>query len=316
MRTIKNILLVLSTGYIFFLFSELLFWARKRPDDSLGEWMITWLAYSLMAFVFLLIVSYFKVNNIWALFLAGAVFGWLGEGIVVQTTYESLPLSISFTALAWHALITVWIGWYAIRKSLRASNPFSTLKLSLTIGLCYGLWAIMWWLEPDGGVSSVAEFAVFSIAAVILAIPAYWLADWSSSESFHPNRWASIVILGLFALMFFFVAVPTVPLAIIILPILLGLAYLGLRWNRLTENDGSMLTSFSNPVSAWKYFSLLGIPFAGVSFYALAASLNLQWQTNWVLYLITTPLGFILFGVSLYMLWKRARKQRVSSIRR
>lgn len=307
MRTIKNIVLTLSTGYIFFLFSELLFWARKRPGDSLGEWTITWLAYSLMAFVFLLIVSYFKVNNIWALFLAGAVFGWLGEGIVVQTTYESLPLSISFTALAWHALITVWIGWYAIRRSLRASNPFSTLKLSLTIGLCYGLWAIMWWLEPDGGFSSVAEFASFSFAAVVLAIPAYWLADWSSSESFHPNHWVSIAIVGMFALMFFFVAVLTVPLAIIILPTLLGLAYLGLRWNRSSEAEGSMLTSFSNPVPAWKYLSLLGIPFAGVSFYALAASLNLQWQTNWILYLITTPLGFILFGIGLYKLNKAKR---------
>ena len=305
MKTFKNIVLTLSTGYIFFLFSELLFWARKRPEDSLGEWTITWVAYSLMAFVFLLIVSYFKVNNIWALFLAGAVFGWLSEGIVVQTTYESLPLSISFTTLAWHALITVWIGWYAIRKSLRASNPFSTLKLSLAIGLCYGLWAIMWWLEPDGGVSSVAEFATFSFSAGILAIPAYWLADWSSSESFRPNRWASIAIVGLFALMFLFVVVPSNPLTIIILPTLLGLAYLGLRWNRLSEDDGSILTDFSVPAPVWKYLSLLGIPAAGVSFYALAASLQLQWQTNWVLYLITTPLGFILFGMSLYKLRKR-----------
>jgi len=305
MKTFKNIVLTLSTGYIFFLFSELLFWARKRPGDSLGEWTITWLAYSLMAFVFLLIVSYFKVNNIWALFLAGAVFGWLGEGIVVQTTYESLPLSISFTALAWHALITVWIGWYGIRRSLHTSNPFSTLKLSLTIGLCYGLWAIMWWLEPDGGVSSIAEFAAFSFAAVILAIPAYWLSDWSSTESFRPNRWVSIPIVGMFALMFSFIVVPAIPLAIIILPILLGLAYLGLRWNRSSEADGSMLTSFNNPAPVWKYLSLLGIPVAGVSFYALAALLNFQWHTNWVLYLITTPLGFILFGVSLYKLRKK-----------
>jgi len=305
MKTFKNIVLTLSTGYILFLYSELLFWARIRPGDSLGEWAMTWLAYSLMGFVFLLLVSYFKVKNIWALFLAGAVFGWLGEGIVVQTTYESLPLSISFTALAWHALITVWIGWYAIRKSLHASNPFSTLKLSLTIGLCYGLWAIMWWLDPDGGVSTIAEFAKLSFASTIFAIPAYWLADWSSSESFRPNRWASIAIVGLFALMFLFVVVPSNPLTIIILPILLGLAYLGLRWNRSSEEDGSMLIDFNVPAPAWKYLSLLGIPAAGVSFYALAASLQLQWQTNWVLYLITTPLGFILFGMSLYKIRKR-----------
>lgn len=305
MKTFKNIVLTLSTGYILFLYSELLFWARIRPGDSLGEWAMTWLAYSLMGFVFLLIVSRFRVKSIWALFLAGAVFGWLGEGIVVQTTYESLPLSISFTALAWHALITVWIGWYAIRKSLRGSNPFSTLKLSLAIGLCYGLWAIMWWLEPDGGVSSVAEFATFSFSAGILAIPAYWLADWSSSESFRPNRWASIAIVGLFAFMFLFVVVPSNPLTIIILPILLGLAYLGLRWNRLSEDDGSMLTDFSVSAPVWRYLSLLGIPAAGVSFYALASFLNLQWQTNWIVYLITTPLGFILFGMSLYKLRKR-----------
>ncbi|MFN8460671.1 MAG: hypothetical protein U0X93_02705 [Anaerolineales bacterium] len=112
--------------------------------------------------------------------------------------------------------------------------------------------------------------------------------------------------------MFLFIVVPAIPLAIIILPTLLGLTYLGLRWNRLTEADGSMLTNFNNPVPAWKYLSLLGIPVAGVSFYALAALLNFQWHTNWVLYLITTPLGFILFGISLYKL--RKRKSVVSTL--
>ena len=109
MRAIKNIFLVLSTGYIFVYFSEHLFWARIRPEDSLKNWTSAWMAYSLMAFVFLAIVSHFNIKNIWALFLAGAVFGWLAEGVVVQTTYEMLPLSISFTGLAWHALLTVWI---------------------------------------------------------------------------------------------------------------------------------------------------------------------------------------------------------------
>lgn len=304
MKTFKNIILVLSTGYIFFLYSELLFWARVRPGDSFGEWAITWLAYSLMAFVFLLIVSYFRVKNIWALFLAGAVFGWLGEGVIVQTTYEMLPLSISFTALAWHALITVWIGWYAVHKSLHSTHPFSTLKLCVVIGLCYGMWAIMWWLEPDGGVSSILEFGMFSFIATILSIPAYWLADWSSSENFRPTRWINIFILSLFVLIFFLVVVPTNTLALIILPILLGLAYLGLRWNRINEENGSLLNKFNQPVSVWKYFSLLAIPFVSAPFYALATFLNLQWHTNWILYLITTPLGFILFAISLVKLWR------------
>lgn len=305
MKTFKNIVLTLSTGYILFLFSELLFWARKRPEDSFGEWTMTWLAYSLMAFVFLYLVSRFRVKDIWALFLVGAVFGWLAEGVVVQTTYESLPLSISFTGLAWHALVTVWVGWYAIKKSLLSADSFLTLKLCALVGLCYGLWAIMWWLEPDGGVSSVAEFALFSFGATAFAIPAYWLANWSASESFYPNRWVAIIIFGIFVLVFVIGTVPAAPIAIVILPVLLGLAYLGLRWNRLQEDEGSFLGNLRGRVSAWKYLSLLAIPAISVLFYALAMSLNLQWQTNWIVYLVATPLGFILFGVSLYNTWRR-----------
>ena len=134
MRLHKNIVQVFATGYIFVYFSEHLFWARVRPDDSFGGWLGAWIAYSFMAFVFLVLVSHFRVKNIWALVRAGAAFGWIAEGVVVQTTYEMLPLSISFTGLAWHALLTVWLGWYAIRKSLRALEPLSALKLSAALG--------------------------------------------------------------------------------------------------------------------------------------------------------------------------------------
>jgi hypothetical protein len=53
MKTCKNFLFVLSTGYIFVYFSEHLFWSRVRPNDSFKDWFGAWVAYSLMAFVFL-----------------------------------------------------------------------------------------------------------------------------------------------------------------------------------------------------------------------------------------------------------------------
>ncbi len=300
MRIFKNILLVLSTGYIFVYFSEHLFWARVRPDDSLGSWFGAWVAYSLLAYLFLSIVSFFRVKDIWGLFLAGAAFGWLAEGVIVQTTYESLPFSISFTGLAWHALITVWIGWYALKKSLLSSASFSTLKLSAIIGAFYGLWAISWWLEPDGGISSVADFAIFSLTTTFLVIIAYWLANWSASEPFRPGRWVTVLIAGLFLVYFLFVSVPAAPLAIVVLPFLLGLVYLGLRRNRMAGADTIMSNSLTGNIPARKYFSLLALPVTGILVYWFALSLGLQWQTNWVLYLITTPLGFVLFGMSLY----------------
>ncbi len=307
MKTFRMFTQVIATGFIFFYYSELLFWARMRPGDSIGNWLSTWVAYSLMAFIFLVLVRYFRVRSIWALFLAGSAFGWIGEGIVVQTTYESLPLSISFTGLAWHALITVWVGWYAVRKSLHSPDPLATLKLCALIGLVYGLWAISWWGEPDGGVSTILEFTVFSLIATILVIIAYKLSDWSSVETYAPSRWPIMIIGGLVMLYFFFVTIPAQPLAALILPVLLGSVYLGLRWNRLSETDGSILDSFNSVIPAWKYACLLSIPIWAVAVYALATFLDLQWRTNWLLYLITTPAGFILFGLSLIRTWQ-ARK--------
>jgi hypothetical protein len=296
--------LVFTTGFIFFYFSELLFWARPRPGDSPGGWLATWMVYSALAFFFLVIVNHFRVRSIWAVFLAGAAFGWLGEGLVVQTAYEQLPLSISFTGLAWHALITVWVGWYAVRKSLHSPDSIAVLKVCALIGLGYGLWAISWWGEPDGGVSTIQEFAAFSFIATTLAIVAYRISDWGSAERFFPNRWPVMIIGGLALLYFLFITIPAQPLAPFILPVLLGLVYLGLRWNRQSEPEGSLLDPSASNVPPWKYATVLAIPVCAVAIYALAMILDLHWRTNWVLYLVTTPAGFILFIVSLVKIWK------------
>jgi hypothetical protein len=304
MKVFKNILLVPSTGYILVFFSEHVFWARIRPDDSLQNWVSTWLGYSLMAFIFLHLVTHFRVANRWALFLAGAAFGWIAEGIVVQTTYESLPLSISFTGLAWHALITVWIGWYALRQSLSVPSPLSTLKLAAAIGAGYGLWAISWWLEPDGGVATLFEFSVFVLTTSMLVIIAFWLANWSTSEPFTPNRWVTGTVYSLFLLYFIFVTIPAAPVAIFILPVLLGSVYFGLRKNKQVEQNDSFLVTLTNRASPLNYLSLLVMPLTAIVIYATALTLNLQWQTNWILYLITTPLGFILFFMSLFKIWR------------
>ncbi len=307
MKTLKTIFLVLSTGYIFVYFSEHLFWAHIRTDDSFINWFSTWIAYSLMAYVFLRLVSYFRIKGIWALFLAGAVFGWLAEGVIVQTTYEALPLSISFTGLAWHALITVWVGWYAIQNALLSSSILSSIKLSSLIGLIYGLWAINWWVEPDGRISPVSEFATFTFTTTILVIFAYWLANWSLSTPIKWNRSTMVIITTLFVLYFFFITVPASPIALIILPVLFGVAYWGLRQNRKFESEGSLLDILNGHPPLKNYLGLFGLPVASTLIYALAMSINLKAHTNWILYLITTPLGFILFVVSLYKLQRKAR---------
>lgn len=312
MRTLKQLALVLATGYIFVFFSEHLFWARLRPDDSLKNWISAWIAYSLMAFVFLHLVTYFRIAEKWSLFLAAAAFGWLAEGLIVQTTYESLPLSISFTGLAWHALITVWIGWYAARKALLAPASIRTFGLFAVIGACYGLWAIAWWLEPDGGIATLAEFSRFSLTITVLVAFAYALANWGATEPFHPNIWVTRIIYGMFLLYFIFITVPAAPWALLILPVLLGLVAYGLRRHRPADETDSLITSLTGHIPLLNYLIIFLLPLTAIAVYATALSLNLQWHTNWILYLITTPLGFILFTVSLFKKLRPIADSKVS----
>ncbi len=304
MRILKQILGILATGYILFFHSEVMFWARLRPEDSLGNGVSTWLLYSLMAYIFLTILARFQVFTVWALFLAGAVFGWLTEGLVVQTAYESLPLSISFTGLAWHALITVCVGWYAVRRALH-SGLRSILLWGAGIGLAYGFWAISWWLEPDGGMAAPFDFAKYAFSSSLLLILAYLIHDCTVPGVFKPNRTVEIVIAILLLIYFMLVTIPAAPISAVLLPVLLAGIYLTLRQNQWTETGGSLLDSLAGAKNPWHYLALLVLPLTASAFYWVAFSLGFRWHTNWVLYLVTTPAGFILLVISLVKVWSR-----------
>lgn len=306
MLAIRRFLQVIATGYILMFFSENLFWARLRPDNSVIDWLYTWIAYSLAAYIFLWVTSYFRARSFWALFLAGAVFGWIVEGIIETTTYKILPLSISFTGLAWHASISVMVGWYAIRRALQKNSALHTLRIAALIGIGYGLWAIYWWIEPDdGGKATIAGFAAYSLVATILALLAYRLYDWVAVEDYTPGLPGRIIV-GLIALLYFvFVTIKAAPVALPILPVLLLLTYIPLRRNKEIETGASILSEKIKPVAIWNYLSLFAIPAIAIAFYSIAYYANLRWYTNWVLYIITTPLGFILFALSMYKIMKQ-----------
>jgi len=62
----------------------------------------------------------------------------------------------------------------------------------------------------------------------------------------------------------------------------------------------SLLVTLTGSIHPLNYFALFTIPLTAIAVYAAAVSLNLQLHTNWILYLITTPLGFVLFVVGLF----------------
>lgn len=304
MKLFPRLLAILSSGYILFFFSEQFFWARVRPEDTVGNWLMTWLVYSVMAYVMLATIQRFHVRNGWALFLTGALVGWLAEGLIVQTAYESLPLSLSFTGLAWHAILSVWIGWYGLQKLIRSNQYGKTALISALIGVGWGFWSISWWLEEGEVVTPWGEYATFVLLSSLLLIASYALYTWVSTAPFVPQRRGLLAAALFFAFWFLFNTLPTTPIATLILPLLLLSLYLPLRRHR-AEGEGSFVETLVGRGRVLSYLCLLPLPLMAILVYGLALWVNLRLHSNWIVYLICTPLGFILWGLAIFRLWRQ-----------
>ncbi len=298
-------LFVASTGWILMYFSEHLFWARYRPgEDSIGGYLLNWFFYSMAGYAALLAISAFNARSWESVFLAGALFGWLIEGVVVETMYAAIPLSISFTPLAWHAAISVMIGLRSVPRWLSGPHLRAWVLCSL-VGLGYGVWAINWWWEePETTPATPAEFAAFSVICAAATIVAYAIF---ASERRRPttiHRKEAWIPLTVFVFLFAIKAA-LIPISLLVLPPLVALVLFALRQNRIQETRGSELTTTIPDTTLWSLFPVLAIPATATAFYSVANSLDLTLPTNRVFYVITTPLGFLLLGVAL---WRTLRR--------
>ena len=311
MTALRSLLLSLSAGSILLFFSELLFWARARPGDSLVNWAQTWLAYSLLAFIFLAAVRHFRVRSLEALFLAGALVGWLGEGVLVQTLYDEFPLQISWTGLSWHALISVCVGWYGLLRALSSKDARRTTAIAIGVGAFWGLWAIFWWLEEPADIATPAAFAAFAFGATGVLALGTWAFARAGAGAFHPGRVSVSIALGPLLIVFALGAVPAAPLALVVLPCLLGLVWIALARNRAAETRPDLLDQLSAdspPLPA--YHPLASMPIVACGIYTLAYALGLRWHTNWIVYLVSMPAGFVLFGIA----WLRVMRRQPPAI--
>lgn len=315
----KRVAVALCSGYIIVYYGEFVFWATPdREGLDAGGIIAVWLAYSVFAYPFLSVASVFKVRDPWAVFLAGAFYGWFEEGIIVQTMYGTddgpFPASISFTGLAWHALIGVWIGWYLVRRVLAQNKNLKTLALTCAIGLFYGCWAIFWWNEPpppmkvllDAGQKDVLfiHFALFAFGTTVPLVLAHWLYDRVRLTEFNPSKF-ELWILGVLALLYYaFITVPAAPKALWVLPPLMGATFWALSKNRRAETRTDAIVAFPEKVKPLNYLLLFAIPLVAVAIYFFALANDARLPTNRIIYYITTPLGAILWLISVVMCFR------------
>jgi hypothetical protein len=305
LRLLRKAAVVLASGYILFFLSERAFWSFWRPGDNPTEFLITWVAYSLIGWIFLDLVRRFRVASFPAVFLCGAVYGWVAEGIVVDTMYgdpsNPFPLSLSWTGLAWHALLTVGVGWYGLGKALTDAKPARAVWLSLAIGFAWGLWAVWWPAELKEADTSVRGFASHTIVTSIPFVLSWLVLGMARPDWFRVGKVATVLLWALVAFLFVAARVPTRPLAPLILPPLMLACWIALRRNARMEQATDVLDEMLGRIRARNVLVLLLIPASAIAAYALFHAVGRARPTNIVLYVITMPLGFWFFGRSLWL---------------
>ena len=305
-RQVRKAAVILANGYILFFFSERVFWSFWRPGDNPSEFLMTWIVYCLLGWIFLDLVRRFKVASFPSVFLCGAVFGWVGEGVVVDTLYGNatnpFPLSISFTGLAWHALLSIGVGWYLIGKALTEERPTKIVLISLAAGVGWGLWA-GWWTAELGkeADTSVWGFAIHAVPCSIPFLLAWLVLGLARHDWFQSSKLATIVLWGLVVVIFLAARVPARPYAALILPLLLLICIAGLHRNARGEQPPDVLDGILGRIRARNVLVLILIPVSAIAVYALFRSLSLHLPTNVVFYVITMPLGFWFFFRSLWV---------------
>ncbi len=322
-RLAQRFCLSLLTGYVFLYYGEFMFWATPdREGMNPGGLVLTWLLYSIFAYVFLCVAACFKARSLWAVFLAGAVFGWFEEGIIMGTTFGSpdtpFPMSISFTALAWHALIDVLAGWYLVRQVLSKNRPLRMAGVAALVGAFYGFWAISWWNEPPEPMRVLfaagrkdmilLHFGGFTFVTTALLIVTLWLYNLLMPCPFTPSKLEKWMV-GLATLVWFgLVTTPAAPKAFWVLPPLLGLTFLALDRNRRVEDQPDAIVGFNPDVGAGSYLALLFIPLVATATYFLALAAGVRWRTNIVVFYATSALGAGLWIASVCAPLRRARR--------
>lgn len=264
------------------------------------------MAYSFVSYVVLTVITAFRVRSLAALFLLGAIYGWLVEGVIAQTLYFALPVSISITGLSWHALFTILLGLWLIPSLLRQRKTGRLLLTCLLTGLGYGLWSLSWWVNAPPP-TPLPIYAAYTLLTTLGLSLAYWLASKVQMARFAPSRAEIIVLSALWLAYFAFITFLTQFLALIVLLPLLLLVLVGLHRNRAAETRPDLLAEASQQgsITLPNALLLLVIPLTAIGVYAVALAIHFAFPIGIVFYLVTGLIGFIALVVALIRTYRR-----------
>ncbi len=298
---LRQVSLLLGTGYILYFFSEAMFWSQLRPDEGLIDRPLSCMLYVYLGYLVLVVLRHFRIRDVSGLFLAGAAYGWIDEGVFAMTLFGDasmpFPLTISWTGLAWHAPISVVLGWHAMGIALRRAVLGPAAWLSLGFGVFWGIWAYGWRFEIPPVAATPAAFLSQAMAATALLAAAHVAVAAGRPDAFRPSRTglalAGVVLFGFLGV----VTVPHAPLALLVLPPLAGALFLLLHRHRRAESDTGVgiLAQHATTPRPGNLAMLALMPVAATFVYTLLGESEWPLNTLPVIGMMTTLAGATLF---------------------
>ncbi len=302
---LKKVFLLLAIGAIFVTFSEL--WFYRLGDDT-NYFALTFI-YGLIGYVALILLAVFHVRTFWGLFLAASVFGFMVEGIPVPVLYEAPPFSIVWTSLAWHALLSVAVGWYFFRKIMIEGSWLKAIALNVAIGISIGVWNAYSWSVLDG--PEDAEIPVYDwvdtdifvdhmIVSCLVFMAGHFAFDRLQPFSFQPSKWE---IRGFAALTIVTYVSGSLIIAFpfsLLLPVLMALCLWGLYAGKNKGSGDKILNAMlSQRISLWRYPVMVLIPLCAIVTYDFFRAEQIELETNAWVALTTCTLATGLFVMAL-----------------
>ncbi|HID30003.1 MAG TPA: hypothetical protein EYP19_08370, partial [Desulfobacterales bacterium] len=107
---LNRLLFAILSAAILVVFSEKVYWYTQGY-----AFLELLLYYFFPTYIFLWTIEAFRVRRWAPLFLAASLYGFLVEGVLASVLYEDGLLGlfhVSYTSLAWHALLSALFGWY------------------------------------------------------------------------------------------------------------------------------------------------------------------------------------------------------------
>jgi len=274
----RRLSVVFGSALILMFFSEFYFLNEEpvlslltqTPSATLASLSELTVYYALFAYLFLATLSVFKVRRWRGLFLAGCVFGWATEGLIIPLVYEAVPFSLIFPSVSWHAVVDVLVGWYLVRRVMRLNRLFISGLMFIILGLVWGIWATWFWGEA-GVLAPLPPlvFLYFVVVVTFVWVLGMLLLDRFSVDDFEPPKWELMAILGISVVLFIITGIAFIPLPIV-LAVLWIVTLLALRCNARQVTTQDVLGALHETEPAWWNYLLVGLtPLIAASIYPL-----------------------------------------------